>query len=163
MLCVQRRCHFGQTKSRSDDNLKAWPQQEETAMQIKFASVMVHDHENALKFYVGKLGFEVKDDINMGQFRWLTVKSPAGIEGVELILEKTDFPPSATYQKARYEAGIPALALVTTDVRRDFSTLMERGVTFRGEPMDMGFITAVSFEDECGNLINLVQQAKSAP
>ena len=126
-------------------------------MQIKFASVMVPDQDVALEFYTAKLGFTVAEDLRMGPFRWLTVVSPDGIDGVELILEATDFPPSAEYQKARYDAGIPAIALTTSNIQADVKRLTDAGVVFRGEPEDLGFITAVSFEDGCGNLINLVQ------
>ena len=56
-------------------------------MQIKFISVMVEDQDSALHFYTTVLGFEKMADIPMGQFRWLTVTSPDGIAGVELVLE----------------------------------------------------------------------------
>ena len=56
-------------------------------MQIRLASVMVDNHENALRFYTTILGFVKNTDIPMGPFRWLTVSSPEGAEGVELVLE----------------------------------------------------------------------------
>ena len=77
-------------------------------MQIKFISVMVEDQDSALHFYTTVLGFEKMADIPMGQFRWLTVTSPDGIAGVELVLEPMEFPPSRTYQKALFEAGNPS-------------------------------------------------------
>jgi len=126
-------------------------------MRIKFVSVMVGDQEAALSFYTGVLGFEKMADIPMGEFRWLTVTSPDGIEGVELVLEPMSFPPARVYQKALFDAGIPALALTTGDVRADYERLRRRGVTFRGEPRDLGLITAATFEDTCGNLVHLVQ------
>ena len=128
-------------------------------MQIKFVSVMVEDQDSALHFYTSVLGFEKMADIPMGEFRWLTVCSPEGIAGVELVLEPMDFPPARTYQKALFEAGIPAIALITKDIAAEVQRLKARGVKFRGEPADMGLITAVVFEDTCGNLINLVQPA----
>jgi catechol 2,3-dioxygenase-like lactoylglutathione lyase family enzyme len=128
-------------------------------MQIKFISVMVQDQEAALKFYTDVLGFRKMADIPTGEYRWLTVTSPDGIEGVELVLEPMGFPPSRAYQKALFDAGIPATALITNDVTADFRRLKGRGVVFRGEPKNMGLITAVTFEDTCGNLINLVQPA----
>lgn len=128
-------------------------------MQLKFVSVMVGDHEAALRFYTTVLGFEKMADIPMGEFRWLTVTSPDGIEGVELVLEPMDFPPARVYQKTLFDAGIPAIALTTTDIRSDYQRLREVGVVFRGEPKDMGLITAVTFEDTCGNLVHLVQPA----
>jgi catechol 2,3-dioxygenase-like lactoylglutathione lyase family enzyme len=126
-------------------------------MQIKFVSIMVQDQDAALKFYTGVLGFQKMADIPMGQYRWLTVTSPDGLAGVELVLEPMGFPPSREYQKALFEAGIPATALITKDIAKEHAALSARGVKFRGEPKPMGPITAVLFEDTCGNLINLVQ------
>jgi predicted enzyme related to lactoylglutathione lyase len=84
-------------------------------MRINLASLMVKDQEHALRFYTDVVGFVKKNDIPMGEFRWLTVTSPEGAEGVELVL-----------------------------------------------PAAMGPITAVLFEDTCGNLINLVQPKENA-
>ncbi|MFA6167999.1 MAG: VOC family protein [Gemmatimonadaceae bacterium] len=126
-------------------------------MQLKFISLTVSDQAHALDFYTRVLGFEKMADIPMGEFRWLTVTSPDGIAGVELVLEPTAFPPSKVYQRELFEAGIPATALITKDIVADVARLTARGVTFRGTPMRMGPITAVTFEDTCGNLINLVQ------
>ncbi len=95
----------------------------------------------------------------MGPFRWLTVSSPEGVNGVELVLEPMGFPPARTYQKALFDAGIPATAFISRDIAAEFKRLTGRGVKFRGEPASMGPITAVLFEDTCGNLINLVQPA----
>jgi predicted enzyme related to lactoylglutathione lyase len=126
-------------------------------MQIKFVSIMVEDQESALRFYTSVLGFEKMADIPMGKYRWLTVTSPDGVEGVELVLEPMAFPPARAYQKALFEAGIPATAFITKDIAAEVERLKARGVKFHGEPKAMGPITAVSFEDTCGNLINLVQ------
>ncbi|WP_019143251.1 VOC family protein [Noviherbaspirillum massiliense] len=126
-------------------------------MQITLASILVEDQERALAFYTSILGFEKKHDIPMGEFRWLTVCSPEGATGVELVLEPMEFPPSRIYQKALFEAGIPATAFITNDISAEYSRLKERGVQFRGGPKSMGPVTAVLFEDSCGNLINLVQ------
>lgn len=126
-------------------------------MQLKFISLMVSDQAHALDFYTRVLGFEKMADIPMGEFRWLTVTSPDGLAGVELVLEPMAFPPSKVYQKALYDAGIPATAVMTSDIEADVARLSARGVAFRGTPQRMGPITAVIFEDTCGNLINLVQ------
>jgi catechol 2,3-dioxygenase-like lactoylglutathione lyase family enzyme len=126
-------------------------------MQIRITAVMVDDQDKALAFYIDKLGFAKSKDIPMGQFRWLTVTAPEGAEGVELLLEPMGFPPAATFQRALYEAGIPATAFISADIHAECKRLKNLGVTFRGEPKNMGAITAVLFEDTCGNLINLVQ------
>jgi len=94
--------------------------------------------------------------------RWLTVVSPEGALGVELVLEPMAFPPARVFQKALFEAGIPATAFISKDIASEYKRLQELGVRFRGEPARMGAITAVSFEDTCGNLINLVQPGENA-
>jgi catechol 2,3-dioxygenase-like lactoylglutathione lyase family enzyme len=127
-------------------------------MQIKFASVTVSDQDKALAFYTEVLGFQKCADIAMGGvYRWLTVTSPEGVEGAELVLEPAAFPPALVYQKALFDAGIPATALITKDIHAEVRRLREKGVVLRGEPQAMGPITAVIFEDTCGNLLNLVQ------
>ena len=128
-------------------------------MQITLSSIMVEDQDRALRFYTDILGFKKKHDIPMGQFRWLTVTSPEGAAGVELVLEPMAFPPARVYQKALFDAGIPATAFISRDIKAEVQRLESLGVRFRGEPTQMGPITAVLFEDTCGNLINLVQPA----
>ena len=126
-------------------------------MQIKFTSILVDDQSKALAFYTEVLGFRKLSDIPMGEYRWLTVVSPDGVAGAEVVLEPMAFPPARTWQKALFEAGIPATAFITNDIDAEYTRLTARGVEFRGEPKQMGPIKAVVFEDSCGNLINLVQ------
>lgn len=128
-------------------------------MQITLSSILVEDQDRALQFYTDILGFQKKHDIPMGQFRWLTLTSPEGVSGVELVLEPIAFPPARVYQKALYDAGIPATAFISTNIDTEVQRLKARGVRFRGEPTKTGPVTVALFEDTCGNLINLVQPA----
>ena len=98
-------------------------------------------------------------DVPIGEYRWLTVTAPDGVDGVELVLEPPAFPPAREYQKALYDAGVPATAFVTSDIHGEVERLTAAGVEFRGEPVDMGSVTGVMFDDTCGNLIHLVQPA----
>ncbi len=126
-------------------------------MRINLSSVMVDDQDKALKFYTEVLGFVKKTDMPIGEYRWLTVTSPDGPDGVELVLEPMGFAPARDYQKALYIAGIPLTAFLSNDIQGEYKKLKRRGVIFRSEPQVMGSITSVLFEDTCGNLINLVQ------
>lgn len=126
-------------------------------MQIKFTSILVDDQSKALAFYTEVLGFRKHSDIPMGEYRWLTVVSPDGVEGAEVVLEPMVFPPARTWQKSLFDAGIPATAFISKDIDAEYKRLAGRGVKFRGEPKQMGPVKVVSFEDSCGNLINLVQ------
>ena len=130
-------------------------------MRIALSSVMVDDQAKALRFYTETLGFVKKTDIDMGGPRWLTVVSPEGAAGVELLLEPMGFAPARTYQAALYAAGIPLTLFFTSDIDAEYARLKERGVVFRGVPKDMGTVRLVLFEDTCGNLISLAQPAQA--
>ncbi len=126
-------------------------------MQIKLVSIMVDDQDKALRFYTSMLGFQPCADIPMGAYRWLTVTSPDGKDGVELVLEPMAFAPAQVYQQALFNAGIPATAFISANINADYARLKSLGVVFRSEPTDLGPVTTCIFEDTCGNLINLAQ------
>jgi catechol 2,3-dioxygenase-like lactoylglutathione lyase family enzyme len=126
-------------------------------MRISVTSVMVDDQVKALKFYTEVLGFVTKMDIPAGDFRWLTVVSPEGSADVELLLEPNNHPAAQAFQKAIYADGIPATAFESADVLAEYQRLKKLGVVFRSEPTKAGPTTVVTFEDTCGNLIQLYQ------
>lgn len=126
-------------------------------MQIRYALIKVENQDKALEFYTKTLGFQKGEDHAVGPRRWLTVKSPEGPAGVELVLESNDFPAARSAQKTLFEAGFPATVLTTVDLDADYQRLLSIGVRFRGEPKTFGPISFAQFEDDCGNLINLVQ------
>ena len=53
--------------------------------------------------YTHTLGFKKKQDIPVGDYRWLTVVSPEGPDDIELLLEPTGFPPAQTYHDSRHD------------------------------------------------------------
>jgi catechol 2,3-dioxygenase-like lactoylglutathione lyase family enzyme len=118
---------------------------------------MVNDQARAHAFYTEKLGFVTKNDFPMGEYRWLTVVSPAAPDEVELALEPTGYPFAVTFQRELYEHGIPITAFEVDDIQADFVRLGALGVAFRGEPVPMGAVTGVMLEDTCGNLLLLYQ------
>jgi predicted enzyme related to lactoylglutathione lyase len=131
----------------------------EVPMRLKFISLMVEDQAAALRFYTSVLGFQKKTDISMGEYRWLTVTAPDGPADMEGVLEPMGFAPARVYQKALFEAGMPATIFITRDIAADVKRLTALGVKFRGEPMSTGPNIYVTFEDTCGNLIQLLQPA----
>ena len=126
-------------------------------MKITLTSVMVDDQANALAFYTEKLGFVVKHDIDLGEFRWLTVVSPEGHGDVELLLEPNAHPAAKPFQTALYGDGIPATSFASRDIRAEHERLVARGVVFRQPPTPQGPVTVAVFDDTCGNWIQLVQ------
>ena len=126
-------------------------------MKIKLSSVFVDDQAKAEAFYTGVLGFVKKNDVPVGQFRWLTVVSPDAPDGTELLLEPNDNPAARTYQAAIFAQGIPATAFAVDDVHAEYARLTEHGVVFTQEPTTMGPVTLAVLADTCGNLIQLYQ------
>ena len=127
-------------------------------MKIKLSSVLVDDQDKALKFYTEVLGFVKKQDIPVGEFRWLTVVSPEEPGGAELVLEPDQNPAARTYKKALFEQGIPLTAFAVEDIQKDFERMKKLGVTFTQEPTEMGPTILAVFDDTCGNLIQLYQE-----
>lgn len=118
---------------------------------------MVDDQDKALAFYTKVLGFIKKKEIPMGEHRWLTVVSAEEQDGTELVLEPIAFPPAKVYQKALYEAGIPATAFQVADIRQEYKRLEGLGVKFSMQPTQMGPATITVLDDTCGNNIQLFQ------
>jgi len=126
-------------------------------MKIKVTSIFVDDQDKALAFYTGVLGFVKKQDVPVGQFKWLTVTSTEDPDGVELLLEPNDNPAAATFQQAIFQQGISATLFFVEDIQAEFERMKALGVRFTMEPTSMGPTTVAMFDDTCGNLIQLVQ------
>lgn len=127
-------------------------------MRIKLESVFITDIDQALAFYTNVLGFVKKQDIPMGDTRFVTVVSPEEPDGTELILEPNgEHPPTKVYKKALYDEGIPLTAFEVEDIEAEFARLKGEGVAFRSEPQKMGTTTAAIFDDTCGNLLMIYQ------
>jgi catechol 2,3-dioxygenase-like lactoylglutathione lyase family enzyme len=124
-------------------------------VRINLASVHVDDQEKALRFYTEVLGFRKKEDVPLGEARWLTVVSPEDPQGPELVLEPSDHPAVNPYKEALVEDGIPFTSFAVDDVRAEFERLRRLGVQFTQEPAEMGPVTTAVFDDTCGNLIQI--------
>lgn len=122
-------------------------------MKIHLASVFVDDQTKALAFYTDVLGFTVKNDIPMGEFRWLTVVSPENPDGPELVLEPSDHPAVPPFKQALVADGIPFTSFAVDDAAAEHQRLTALGVQFTQEPVAMGPVTTAVFDDTCGNLI----------
>jgi catechol 2,3-dioxygenase-like lactoylglutathione lyase family enzyme len=124
-------------------------------MRIAMTSVFVDDQEKALRFYTDVLGFVVKNDVPVGEHRWLTVVSAGSPDGVELVLEPDQHPAAKTFKKALVADGIPFTAFAVDDVNAEHERLVAAGVRFTQPPVSMGPITLAVLDDTCGNLIQL--------
>jgi catechol 2,3-dioxygenase-like lactoylglutathione lyase family enzyme len=127
-------------------------------MRIHLTSVLVDDQAKAERFYTELLGFVVKDDVPLGEYRWLTVVSPDEPEGTELLLEPDAHPAAKPFKEALVRDGIPAASFAVDDVFAEHARLAQRGVRFTQEPVDMGPVAMAVLDDTCGNLIGLMQR-----
>jgi catechol 2,3-dioxygenase-like lactoylglutathione lyase family enzyme len=131
---------------------------------INLSGVFVLDQDEALDFYVGKLGLEVKQDQDLGFMRWLTVGVP-GEEGREILLE---LPGSAAMDPASAEqvrelvtkgaTGFSA-GFTTDDCRKTYETLKAKGVEFTSEPTEQTYGIDMGLRDPFGNHLRIVELA----
>lgn len=127
--------------------------------KITVTSVFVDDQARALAFYTDVLGFVAKTDIDLGEFRWLTVVGANEPDGTELLLEPDAHPAAKKFTAALVEDGIPFTSFAVDDVRASHRELTARGVVFTQDPTDMGPVVTAVFDDTCGNLIQLTSPA----
>jgi len=133
------------------------PKETRIMLRINVCSVPVKDQDQALDFYTRVLGFVKKNEIPMGEHRWLTVVSATEQSGVELLLEPMGFEPAKVYQQALKAAGIPWTSFAVDDLDREYKRLLALGVVFSMAPQEMGPVKIAVLEDTCGNLIQLAQ------
>lgn len=131
-------------------------------MRINITSVCVDDQEKALRFYSEVLGFQKKQDIPMGEHRWITLVSPNEPGGTELCLEPDQHPAVKTFKAAMVEDGIPFTSFAVDDVNAEHKRLESLGVRFTQPPVDYGTVIAAVLDDTCGNLIQIAQEIKKS-
>jgi len=132
---------------------------------LTVATIMVLDKDEALDFYVNKLGLEKGNDVKQGAYRWLTVRVAGG--DTEISLEQPGAPlhDEATAAQIRdliTKGAMSGLVFVTDDVRDLYDDLKTRGVTdFTQEPTDHFYGTDMGLRDPFGNAIRVLQQGKA--
>jgi len=128
---------------------------------VQVVGVYVRDQDEALEFYVGKLGFRVHTDARNGNYRWLTVQHPEQ-PSFQLGLFAPEQPQldAATVQGLREilaKGGMPPLVLVVDDCRAAYERMRSRGVEFTQEPTARYGNVDASFRDPSGNGWKMLQ------
>lgn len=126
-------------------------------MRLRVLSVFVDDQDKAEAFYTDVLGFQVKHNIPLGEYRWITLVSPEDPDGPELLLEPAAHPAVKPWRDAMMNDGIPLLQLDVADCQAEYERLTAAGVTFTQPPTDMGTVVTAVFDDTFGNLIQMAQ------
>ena len=130
--------------------------------QLTHSQVYVLDQDEAIEFYVGKLGMEVNTDADLGFMRWLTVNVP-GQPDRQLLLEKPG-PPAhddATAEQIRelVTKGAMGMAGILTvdDIHKTYEELKAKDVEFTEEPTERDYGTDCGLRDPFGNHIRISQ------
>ncbi|MEV0845226.1 VOC family protein [Streptomyces sp. NPDC049954] len=129
---------------------------------ITHSQMFVLDQDEALDFYVGKLGLEVVEDIDFGPMRWLTVAVPGHPER-QVLLEKPGGPGMSeeTARQVRELVTKGAMGgwfiLTTDDCRKTYETLREKGVEFIEEPTERPYGIDCGLRDPFGNRLRFTQ------
>ncbi|MEH0969718.1 VOC family protein [Micromonospora sp. CPCC 205546] len=133
-----------------------------TMNAISRSQIYVLDQDEALDFYVGKLGLEVNTDQDLGFMRWLTVNLPGDPER-EILLEKPG-PPAldpATAGQVRELLTKGALGgylfMTTDDAHKTYEDLVAKGVEITDEPMERPYGIDFGIRDPFGNKIRIGQ------
>jgi len=129
---------------------------------IKQSQIFVLDQQQALDFYVGTLGLEVRTDVDLGFMRWLTVAVPGDTDR-EILLEVPGPPAMSEEVAAQVRdlltkgAGGGWLILTTDDARGTYETLVSRGVDITDEPAERPYGIDFGIRDPFGNRLRIGQ------
>jgi len=134
--------------------------------KLNVASIMVLNKDEALDFYVNKLGLEKGQDVKQGSYRWLTVRVPGDVTEISLEEPGPPLHDEATAARLRElitKGALGGLVFKAEDIRGLYETLKSRGVTdFTQEPTDHFYGTDMGVRDPFGNAIRILQQGKVA-
>ena len=120
---------------------------------------MVGDQDEALAWYTEKLGFELRQDVSYGDWRWVSVGAPGQDFEISLIDPdvRPDVAPDIRSLMAR--GGLNGIIVQTDDCRASYAALKARGVEFTSEPEEVFYGIDCGFRDPFGNGFRLTQVA----
>ena len=128
------------------------------AQKLGLVSLVVKDYDEALAFYVGKLGFTLVEDsfVPEQNKRWVVIEPPGAASGAKLLLARGSNDEQAS-RVGNQTGGRVFLFLYTDDFWRDFNAFKAQGVEFAREPSQAPYGTVAVFKDLYGNLWDLVE------
>ena len=128
---------------------------------VGVVGLYVRDQDEAVDFYVGKLGFQIHTDAKNGDYRWLTVQHPDQ-PSFQLGLFKPQAPTvdeatAQTLKEVVAKGAMPPLVMVVDDCRAAYERMNAAGVEFTQEPVERYGAVDAGFRDPSGNGWKLIQ------
>ena len=125
---------------------------------LGLVSLVVRDYDDAIAFFVGKVGFELVEDrfIPAEGKRWVVVRPKGAGQGAQLLLARASTPEQLA-RIGMQTGGRVAFFLYTDDFWRDHARLSGHGIQFVRGPAEQPYGTVAVFQDLYGNLWDLVQ------
>ena len=128
---------------------------------VQMVGLYVRDQDEALAFYVEKLGFRVHTDARNGDYRWLTVQHPDQ-PAFQLGLFKPGPPThdagtAQSLKEVLAKGAMPPLVLEVEDCRAAYDRMKARGVEFTQEPIERYGTVDAGFRDPSGNGWKMLQ------
>lgn len=117
-------------------------------------ALIVRDYDEAIAFYVGKLGFQLFEDTPIGDKRWVLVGPKGG--QTRLLLAQAAAPEQVAAIGAQF-AGRVGLFLQTENFARDHAAYLAAGIKFNEAPRFEPYGTVAVFEDLYGNKWDLIE------
>ena len=124
--------------------------------RIATVAMVVADYDEAIAWYVEKLGFELAEDVDLGGGKRWVVVAPAGGQGVRLLLAEAKDDDERS-RIGNQTGGRVFLFLETDDFSRDHAAMLANGVEFRETPRTEAYGTVAVFADLYGNLWDLIE------
>ncbi|MBX3627190.1 MAG: VOC family protein [Rhizobacter sp.] len=132
--------------------------------QVQVVGLYVNDQDEALRFYVDKLGFKVHTDVRNGPYRWLTVQHPDQPSfQLGLFVPGPPVHDEATAQMLREvlaKGAMPPLVLEVDNCRAVYDRLLGKGVEFTQEPIERFGTVDAGFRDPAGNGWKMIQSRR---
>jgi catechol 2,3-dioxygenase-like lactoylglutathione lyase family enzyme len=130
---------------------------------IAHVALVVRDYDEALAFYVGKLGFRLIEDTHQPEQdkRWVVIAPPGSGEGTTLLLARASTPEQARFV-GNQAGGRVFLFLRTDDFWRDYRRMQAAGIRFVRPPSEQPYGTVAVFEDLYGTRWDLIEYARPA-
>ena len=126
-------------------------------MEIFQIALVVKDYDEAITFYTQKLNFDLIEDTKLSETKRWVVVAPKDSHGCKLLLAQASNEEQLV-SVGNQTGGRVFLFMHTDDIKRDYASMKQNGVTIVREPVEEKWGTVLVFADLYGNLWDLIER-----